>query len=395
MLTLGNKWKQSHLIPDVKSRIDVQTMTTDAIHHRLDQILSRDFEKFNPQEEEEILLPNPDRILDRQLFIKLSDFYQSCMNQDAIEEIGVAPLYDVFRIIRQSIPLDEPVHSENLHKTLAFLSDREIWALFEMKTMPDTLHPTKPSLSLSQGQIGLPHRELYDDPEIMSVYMHVVTSLLDAIFKKDTDNEFGWKTWSTIATARRIVEFEKKLAQATFTDAQHPERWSLERLQDEAPNIDWQSFIEHHTTLPDHILIPTPTFIKNYNSVLRSSNGRTLQMYLIWRTIWKYLNVMGEEFVAPKRKLDAKLSGIEPRAKPERRDTCIELIDQSAMGLLMGRYFVMDHQQQHIVQAKTKIEDMAHVIVQKLQERVPYLEWIPKDDGITRNEIMNKVCIYK
>ncbi|KAI8647014.1 hypothetical protein BD408DRAFT_409052 [Parasitella parasitica] len=386
-----SKWVQSHLIPDVRSRIDAYTMTTDAIHHRLDQILSRDFDRFNPTEKEDVFLPSPDRILDRQLFIKLSDFYQSCMNQDAIEEAGVAPLYDIFRTIRQLIPLDQPVHSDNLHNTLAFLSDREIWALFEMKTLPDSLHPTKPSLSLSQGQLGLPHRELYDDPEIISVYMHVVTSLLDIIFKQDTDNEFGWKTWSTIATARRIVEFEKKLALATFTDAQHPERWSVERLQNEAPNIDWQSFIKHHTALPDHILIPTPTFIANYNEALRSSNGRTLQMYLIWRTIWKYLDVMGEELVAPKRKLDAKLSGIEPRAKPERRDTCIELIDHSAMGLLMGRYFVMDHQQQQIAQAKSKIEEMGHMIVKILQNRVPYLGWVPKDDGTTRNEILTKL----
>ncbi|KAL7320453.1 hypothetical protein PS15m_000342 [Mucor circinelloides] len=386
-----NKWKQSHLIPDVKSRIDVRSMTTDAIHHRLDQILSRDFDKINPSDGEETELPSPDRILDRQLFVKLSDFYKSCMNQDAIEGAGAAPLYNIFRTIRQLIPLDQPVHSENLHKTLAYLSDREIWALFEMKTVPDTVHPTKPSLSLSQGQIGLPHREQYDDPDTMSVYMKVVTSILDIIFKKDTDNEFGWKSWSTVATARRIVEFEKRLAQATFTDVQHPERWSLERLQDEVPSIDWQSFIQHHTSLPDHILIPTPTFIENYNSALRSSNGRTLQMYLIWRTIWKYLDVMGEEFVAPRRKLDAKLSGIEPRAKPERRDICIDLIDRSAMGLLMGRYFVQDHQQHHIEQAKSKIQDMGHMIVQILQQRVPYLEWISKDDHATRNEIMTKL----
>ncbi|KAF1799662.1 hypothetical protein FB192DRAFT_1286821 [Mucor lusitanicus] len=336
-----SKWKQSHLIPDVKSRIDVQSMTTDAIHHRLDQILSRDFSKIRPTDGEDTELPSPDRILDRQLFVKLSDFYASCMNQDAIEAAGAAPIYDLFRTIRQLIPLDQPVHSDNLHKTLAYLSDREIWALFEMKT--------------------------------------------------DTDNEFGWKSWSTVATARRIVEFEKRLAQATFTDVQHPERWSLARLQDEVPSIDWQSFIQHHTAVPDHILIPTPTFIENYNDALRSSNGRTLQMYLIWRTIWKYLDVMGEEFVAPKRTLDAKLSGIQPRAKPERRDTCIDLIDQSAMGLLMGRYFLQDHQQKHIVQAKSKIQDMGHMIVHLLQQRVPYLEWIPEDDDATRDEIMTKL----
>lgn len=366
-------------------------MTTDAIHHRLDQILSRDFSKIRPTDGEDTELPSPDRILDRQLFVKLSDFYASCMNQDAIEAAGAAPIYDLFRTIRQLIPLDQPVHSDNLHKTLAYLSDREIWALFEMKTVPDTLHPSKPSLSLSQGQIGLPHRELYDDPDTMAVYMKVVTSILDVIFRKDTDNEFGWKSWSTVATARRIVEFEKRLAQATFTDVQHPERWSLARLQDEVPSIDWQSFIQHHTAVPDHILIPTPTFIENYNDALRSSNGRTLQMYLIWRTIWKYLDVMGEEFVAPKRTLDAKLSGIQPRAKPERRDTCIDLIDQSAMGLLMGRYFLQDHQQKHIVQAKSKIQDMGHMIVHLLQQRVPYLEWIPEDDDATRDEIMTKL----
>ncbi|KAI8366512.1 hypothetical protein BD560DRAFT_400554 [Blakeslea trispora] len=391
-----SKWQEAHVIPDVKSRIDTQSTTTNLIRHRLDHILNRNFNELYKQQKPTI--PSPDHILDRQLFTKLSDFYHSCMNQDMIEKANIKPLYPLFRTIREYISLSQDqVNPKGLNQALSFLADRNIWALFEMKIEPDMIYnPTKPSLSLWQGQVGLPYRELYDDPETMSVYMQVVTSILDLVFKQDTSNEFGWKSWSTIATARRIVEFEKKLAQATLiADYPQPERWSMNRLEQEAPSIQWAQFIQQHlpdvSAPPSYILIPSPKFIDNLSKdVLSTTNTRTLQMYFIWRTIWKYLDTLGEQFVAPKRKLDAKLSGVVPRALPERRDVCIDMIDKSALGILMGRYYLVD-QQERISQSKPKIQQVIQNVTKTLIDRVPHLDWIAKEDDQTRDTIIRKL----
>ncbi|KAI8333486.1 peptidase M13, N-terminal domain-containing protein [Choanephora cucurbitarum] len=374
----------------------MQSITNDAIRHRLDHILNRDFDNLYKQQKP--LIPSPDQILDRQLFTKLSDFYQSCMNQDLIEQANIKPLYPLFRVIREHISLrQDQVSPEGLNRALSFLSDRNIWALFEMKIEPDMIYnANKPSLSLWQGQVGLPRPELYDDPDTLSVYMQVVTSILDLVFKQDVSNEFGWKSWSAVATARRIVDFEKKLAQATLiTDQLQPEQWSLERLEQEAPPIQWTRFIQQHlpnaAKSPDYVLIPTPEFIKHLSKdVLSTTNTRTLQTYFIWRTIWKYLDMLGEQYVAPKRKLDAKLSGVVPRALPERRDICIDTIDKSALGLLMGRYYVLDHQER-ISKSKDKVKMIVQNTTQVLIDRVPHLGWIAKEDNQTKASIIRKL----
>ncbi|KAI8047518.1 uncharacterized protein B0P05DRAFT_565796 [Gilbertella persicaria] len=386
-----NKWQETHLIPDVKSSIDMPSITRDAIRHRLDQILNRDFNRLHKVSPH---LPDPDRILDRQLFTKLSDFYHACMDQDMIEKVNIKPLYPLFRAIRDFIPLkQDPVDAEGLHRALSYLADRNIWTLFEMKVEPDPYQPTRPSLSLSQGQVGLPDRALYDDPDTMSVYMQVVTSMLDYVFKQDSTNEFGWRSWSAVATARRIIEFEKKVA--TTIVQRQPESWSLEQLEQAAPAIQWTRFIEQHRPqlpVPTHILVPTSGFMDHLTQdVLSTTNPRTLQMYFIWRTLWKYLDALDEPLVALKRPLDVKLSGIEPRATLERRDVCIDLIDASALGILMGRYFVLDHEDR-ILKSKASIQTMTAHIVKAFESRVSYLDWIPQGDDQTRHEILQKLA---
>ncbi|KAI9359448.1 hypothetical protein BD770DRAFT_409694 [Pilaira anomala] len=385
-----DKWMSNHLIPDVKSRIDRLTGMSETIRRRLDQILSRDYHAME-HDTSSLLLPDPNTVLDRQLFGKIQDFYRSCMNQDEIEKKSIQPLYPIFRHIRKLIPIEGNVNQDGLNEAIQYLGDLNIWPLFELVVTPDMIkNPTLPTLSLGQGQVGLPDLESYDNPDLMKVYMQAVTDILGYIFKLDDQNEFGWKSWSTIATARRIVEFEKKIVQALAEQQDHaPERWKFEELETKVPQIYWHGFIEHLTSVPTHVLIPHATFIEHLSDeVLSTTNPRTLQMYFIWRTIWKYLNGLNEALLEPKRRLDAKLIGIEARAKPERWETCIELIDASSMGVLLGRYFVKD-QDEAILESKKQVESLSKSVLEIIRDRIPSLGWVHTE--ATRKEIMNKL----
>jgi predicted metalloendopeptidase len=308
------------------------------------------------------------------------------MNQDMIEEKSISPLYPLFRSIREFIPLNANNHEVKggINKAIQYLSEKNIWPLFELKVEPDIItNPLKPSLVLSQGQVGLHDTAMYEDPDTMRVYMQVVTSLLDVIFKKDVDNEFGWRSWSTIATARRIIEFEKKIVSSFTTKDHQPELWTLEELVEKLPQIHWTELL---SVQPTHVLIPHSSFIDNLNQdILSEVNPRTLQMYFIWRIIWHHLSVLGQEMTAPKRMLDAKTSGIEPRSTPERWETCIDMLDKSALGILLGRYYVNDHD---IVHAKKVVQDVAQDIVELLVKRVPDLPWATDRD---KQEIIEKL----
>ncbi|KAI8984336.1 hypothetical protein BDF20DRAFT_859355 [Mycotypha africana] len=390
-----SQWQEKHMIPETSNRIDIQSMTSNTIRHRLDHILTAEKRLKYIQHDS---LPNPTDILDRQLFKKLSDFYRSCINQETIEQQGVEPLYTLLRVIRQHIPLSMNDHhldlsatavdDEQRQRALLYLSERDVWPLFTVSSpviINKEGHRREILYQLGPGQSGLPFFELYEDEQKMASYMQIVMSLLDTIFQKDTSNEFGWKTWSTIATARRIIDFEKTIASTHIDASNGTTEWTLKELQRQVPEMDWTLFFPYEEKGPYReqitIQIPSVHFIENMRSnVLSNKNARTLQMYFIWRTIWRYVDLLGEDFLIHKRKWIALLEGREDHAKaiPERRDTCIHIMDQknSAIGILLGRYYVLDHQAT-IKKAKSKLEKIVKQWVQELLiSKVPSLSWV-------------------
>ncbi|KAI7849114.1 hypothetical protein BDC45DRAFT_449204 [Circinella umbellata] len=133
--------------------------------------------------------------------------------------------------------------------------------------------------------------------------------------------------------------------------------------------------------------IPRPELITGGLQVLKSSNSRTLHMYLIWRTLWRYLDTLGETFVAPRRKLDAKLSGVEARAKPPRWQFCLSQVD-SSMGFLLGRYFVLRN---HASTRKTMehAQFMVNNLTNIVSDQINQVPWFKKEED--RNAALRKI----
>ena len=378
------------------AKTSVQSVANERTKQLLNEILDHPFNVVPPQSSS--LLPPPDRILDEQLFQKLQNFQHACMDEETIERYDITPLYDMFRTIRDYLPLKyyyamnsppTPPFVHGLSHALVYLAQHNVWPLFTFHVGADPKDTLRPSLSIWQGEVGLPSHEYYKDSEIMNVYSQVVEEILSRVFSKDDTNEFGWKTWSPVATARRIINFEKQLA---TTYHQNMERWSLDQLQKAAPNIDWITIIEtllpRGTPIPQDILIPSSTFVIELSDrIVQGTNTRTLQLYLIWRILWKYLDTLGEEFVAPRRKLDAKLYGVEVRAKPPRWQTCLAYADHP-FGFLLGRYLVRRTLDDNAEQQAGKLLTS---IGYTLSDRIQSLDWMHNED---KQRFQYQVCLY-
>ncbi|KAI8138874.1 hypothetical protein BJV82DRAFT_673222 [Fennellomyces sp. T-0311] len=382
-----SNWVEGHVLREDKPKTSVDTTADEKIKHQLDQILTLSFDDANPIHDGSEL-PSPDRMLDTQLFAKLQTFYQTCMDEDTIDSYNVEPLYDMFRTIRRYLPLSNYAPSINdLSQAVSHLAQNGVWALFTIRIGPDPQNPAMATASVSQGELGLPSREYYDDPEIVQAYMQMVTEILDAVFSLDT-GEFGWSRWSTIATARRIVEFEKQLAlQSNVESSDGHYYWTMNELQQTAPSLNWSMVFDSTVGVSrDTIWIPQPELITGGLQVLNGSNTRTLQMYLVWRALWHYLDTLGETFVAPRRKLDAKLSGIEARAKPPRWQFCLSQVDHS-LGFLLGRYFVLRDTQATLTTHKAA--SMVTHLAATMAERLNRVSWIKNEQD--RQAVLSKI----
>ncbi|KAI9495022.1 hypothetical protein BDB00DRAFT_815531 [Zychaea mexicana] len=393
-----SNWMEEHALREDKPKTSVETRVDEKIKNQLNQILMHSFDDANPLDNngDGSSLPAPDRILDTQLFTKLQDFYETCMDEDTIDQYKVEPLYDMFRSIRHYIPLGYYVSApvDGLSQAISYLATNDIWALFKINMGPDPENPHMSTLSVSQGELGLPSREYYDDPDIVAAYMQMVTEMLELVFKQDTHNEFGWKQWSTVATARRIVEFEKELALQSLHDDHHhaqeePQHyyWTITELQQTAPYLNWTTVFD--TVGASHakqVWIPRPELITGGLQVLKASNSRTLQMYLVWRSLWRYLDTLGDMFVAPRRKLDAKLSGVEARAKPPRWQFCLSQVDRS-LGFLLGRYFVL--RDKDATETTARAEAMVEQLTETVAGRLGRVPWLVSEQD--RNAALDKI----
>lgn len=380
------------------AKTSVQSVANERTKQLLNEILNHPFNDSHATPPLSSLLPPPDRILDEQLFQKLRDFQHACMDEETIERYDITPFYDMFRTIRDYLPLKyyyamssppPPPFVHGLSHALIYLAQQNVWPLFAFHVGVDPQDSSRPSLSIGQGELGLPSHVYYKDSDILNVYSEVVEEILSTVFSRDDANEFGWKTWSPVATARRIINFEKELA---TTHHQNMERWSLDQLQKAAPNIDWSIIIEallpRGTPIPQDILIPSSTFVIDLSGrIVQGTNTRTLQLYLIWRVLWKYLDTLGEEFIAPRRKLDAKLYGVEVRAKPPRWQTCLAYADHP-FGFLLGRYLV-----KRILDdvAEQQADELLTSIGHTLSERIQSLDWIHVED---KQKFQYQVCLY-
>ncbi|KAI9318477.1 hypothetical protein BX666DRAFT_1855940 [Dichotomocladium elegans] len=134
-----------------------------------------------------------------------------------------------------------------------------------------------------------------------------------------------------------------------------------------------------------NILVARPAFVTQLSQiVVEDANTRTLQTYLIWRTVWKYLDTLGEEFIAPRRRLYAKLLGLEVRARHPRWQFCLSQVDAS-LGFLLGRYFLKENMDER---AAVQVEDVIKSLTDTFMSRLDQLDWVAAKD---EDNIANKM----
>lgn len=396
LLLLGSKWEEKHKTVTNKTRVDSRVILSNSIKHRLNEILNDDQDMRLDIQETKSSLPDPQNIIEKQLFSKLSRFYQSCMNYDS----DTTELFDIFHEIQFLVPSPSypgkkrthPPFEAGLTSALARLADHNIWPLFEMKVVPNwKQNGGRSTISVVHGQLTLPNATSYEDFHIMNTYLIVIADTLKLLMEKDTSNIFHWGSLSPIALAHRILDFEKKIAKTSSIQSQ-VEQWTFDQLEQVSPSIHWKQLMESmlpdQVVLPPSVSIPSQTFLQFLSDdIVKKTEMQTLQIYLIWRTLWQYLDVLGYEFTGPKRRLEEELNNQVQILPIERWEACIDLIDKSPMGLLLGHYFVLDTA--NSIFAKKKVEEMSYQMLDALKQKIPYLSWIK--DTETQNQIMKKV----
>lgn len=343
-------------------------------------------------------LPDPEKLIDKQNFEKVKDLYESCMNEDRIDARGSEPIYPVLKELRELfLTNSDSPDTRRLTQTLSFLAKRDIGALFEIMVDADPKDPSVNSLQLYQSGLTLPNKVYYTQEETVQVLHETIAETLGVIYheKSDLASDMFKGSKNVNATARLIVDFEKKLAEISQLPEffQDPEAtynpMTLSELAKIAPNVDWGRYVAHLlpplAPHPGKLVVTSPAFISNVSTeLLEKEDTRTLHAYFAWKIVFSYADALGEDVRAPIRRLTSKLIGTNPKSVKPRWDTCLDEVNGD-LGFLAGRYYVLD---KFGGNAKDGADEFVNSIKNVFLERLPKLDWI---DQKTREKAEEKV----
>jgi len=150
------------------------------------------------------------RSADEDNFEKMKAAYEACLNENAIKELGTAPLMEILHQVEDIFPPttsnEISIYDTNaIKEAILVLADNGVSALIAAGTGPDDKSPDTVIVAVSPPwRIGLPSKERYEDDKLVKKYADVVNEVLSALYPAfDTQS------------ASDVVDFEYKLAAAS------------------------------------------------------------------------------------------------------------------------------------------------------------------------------------
>jgi putative endopeptidase len=213
---------------------------------------------------------------------KIGDYYFSCMDVDAVNKKGLAPLQP---------ELDRITAVKSLQDLPALLAHDQLIgvnAFFGFGEQQDFKEATKQIAIVDQGGLGLPERDYYfrtgEAAEMLrKKYVEHIANTLKLIGEPEiraTDN------------AKKIMQLETALARISMdaTSRRDPKNIyhlvPIADLSKHVPNFAWDRFLIDTGTPPiTELNLANPDFFRGLSAILASTDIETIRSYLRWQLI--------------------------------------------------------------------------------------------------------------
>ena len=308
----------------------------------------------------------------------IGDFYRSYMDEARIERLGLAPLQP---------ELDRIAAIRDRDQLLAYLAAAQLNQVGNPiggTVFADARNPEVNTLWLFQAGFGLPERDYYFSKEqrlqeIRAAYEQHIAGVFDLLGRKDS-----------AAVAKRLVEFETRLAEASWPAVRLRE---IEKLynpmtvadaEKATPGLDWSGLLAG-LGLADvrEIVVAQPDYFKAVGQAVQEVPLETWRDYLTLRAVDSFAPYLGAAFV--ERNFDfygRTLTGT-PQLRPRWKRALDEL--EGSAGDLLGKEYVARH---FPPQAKERMDELVSNLLKAFDASIDELEWMGPE---TRKEAHAKV----
>ncbi len=299
---------------------------------------------------------------------KIGDFYASCMDEPAIDKLGIQPLEPELKRI------DAIQSKEQIVDELVRLHLFGVGVLFRFSSSPDYKNSMQMIADADQGGLGLPDRDYYlkQDPKSVKLrdqYVAHVQKMLELA---------GEPAAKAATDAQAVLHIETDLATGSLDRVSRRDpnktyhKMSVKDLEALSPAIDWPKFFSGLGTPGfTDLNVSVPDFFKDLNTVLTGASVADLKTYLRWHLLHSEAPLLAKPFLDENFHYFGEiLTGakeLQPRWK-----RCVEATDDD-LGFALGQKYV---EQTFPPEAKAKVLGMVKEIETMLGQDIQSIDWM-------------------
>lgn len=312
------------------------------------------------------------------------DFYASCMDEAAIERLGVKPLAPFFQQI------DSIKDRRSLQTTVARLHKSGFPAVFGFGIGPDLKNSQATLASASQGGLTLPNRNYYTDQDAASAktreqFVNYVANMFALL---------GDDSMTAQSKAAAVMQIQTRLAKASKApvELRDPEKRynkiTLAEAKEIAPNLNWDVYLaERGAPAIAEINVGQPDFFREVSSMLQVVSLDDWKTYLKWMVLNTAAPRLSKKFADENFNFFGRTLAGAKEQQP-RWKLCIQATD-NAVGESLGQEFV---KKVFTEREKKRMNEMIDNLLAAFRERVAGLDWMSQP---TKQEAFAKLDSFK
>ena len=315
---------------------------------------------------------------------KIGDYYKACMDTDAIDAKGLAPIEPLLNEI------DAVKSKEQLAALTGKLQRIGVNVFFGYSQQQDFKDASKQIAIVIQGGLGLPEKDYYlrtgaKDVELRELYVAHVAKMLELA---------GSSPEKAKTDAQAIMAFETSLAKASMgvTEMRDPEKTyhlqPIATFEATMPGMDFGAFQDAiHSPRVSEINNATPEFFPALMKEIQATDLETLKAYMRYQVLTTSAGRLPKRFDAENFDFyGRKLEG-QPVQSP-RWKRCSNAVD-GALGEALGKVYV---EQYFAGDSKAKMVQMVGDIEAAMGRDIDQLDWMTAATKVRAKEKLHEVA---
>ncbi|MDA0705964.1 MAG: peptidase M13 [Proteobacteria bacterium] len=312
---------------------------------------------------------------------KVGDLYKSYLDLEARNARGLEPLQPELARIKALSSHDE------ITRYFARGSIYGVSMPMDLQQLVDWNDPTRYSMIITQGGLGLPDREYYllqdeRSTSLRTAYVSHIAKMFDLAGLPDG-----------AAAADTIMALETQLAEKQMSKEEARNRAKnyqtvvREALAETMPQFAWDGYLEEFG-IPeiDSVVLYMKDYLGQLDTIIRATDMETWKTYLTWRALGASATILTEELDREEFEFFGKaLSGTEEQQEMWRRGTALV---SGNLGEVVGKVYVAKH---FPPEAKERMEALVVNLINAYEKSIRELDWM---SDATKAEALRKLSKF-